>query len=176
MTLFALFGLSNAAPFLRGYKALCSVNDCGAGKSVFTIQSVSLDPPTPVPGQDMTLTLDYTVPADTIVSGGETEYDITWNYIPFEPSYEPLCQNIPCPLGPGRYKNQSTSVWPDSVSGYIVSQMKWTDEAGRLLLCVEIANQAKSPASVDAVPSDIRNKQLVLYSYDRSWKPSQAVA
>ncbi len=134
---------------------------------MFTVNSVGLDPANPVPGQNVTLKLDYTVPAGVTVTGGQTEYDITWNYIPFDPSFEPLCQNIPCPLGPGQYQNQSTSVWPDSVSGYITSQMKWLDEGNKLLLCVEIAGQAETQEHADSVRSDTLNKQLVPYSYYR---------
>lgn len=145
------------------YSLLTTVSDCGKSAAVFTVNSVETVPLNPVPGQNMTLMLDYTVPAGTTVTGGQAEYDITWNYIPFEPSYEPLCHNIPCPLGPGRYTNQSTSVWPDSVSGYITSQMKWLDEGNKLLLCVEVANQLASTLS------DTQNKQLVPYSYYRRY-------
>lgn len=129
-----------------------TVEDCGAGSSIFKINSVTLDPPAPTPGQNMTLFLDYTVPDGVSVVGGQAEYDVTWNFIPLEPSVEPLCLDIPCPLGPGRYQNQSTSLWPDSVSGYITSQMKWFDEANSLLLCVEIAGQARDLRHVALVP------------------------
>ncbi len=140
------------------------VSDCAPGASVFTVNSVSLEPAVPIPGQNVTLTLDYTVPDGVTVTGGETEYDITWNYIPFEPSYEPLCQDIPCPLGSGRYTNRSTSVWPDSVSGYVTSQMKWLNEAKEILLCVEISGQAGDPRRVALVQTPgIQAKQVVPY-------------
>jgi hypothetical protein len=130
-----LAAFSATAPFFG------SVRDCAPGSSIFTVNSVSLDPATPVPGQSMTLNLDYTVPYGTTVNGGQVEYAITYNYIPFQPSYEPLCQDIPCPLGPGTYTNASTSVWPAGVSGLVVSQMKWYDDAADLLLCIEISGQ-----------------------------------
>jgi len=140
------------------------VRDCAAGTSVFTVNSVSLNPAAPVPGQNVTLSLDYTVPAGVTVTGGQTEYDITWNFIPFEPSYEPLCGDIPCPLGPGRYTNQSTSLWPDSVSGYVTSQMKWLDEGNKLLLCIEIAGQAGDKNRVALQPTlTAVEKQVVPY-------------
>jgi hypothetical protein len=152
-------GVMNFAPaHWRG--VVGAVSDCGAGTSVFKVNSVDLDPVSPAPGQNMTLTLDYTVPSGTVVAGGQTEYDVTWNFIPLEPSFEPLCQDIPCPLGPGTYRNQSTSLWPDSVSGYITSQMKWMDEAGNLLLCIEIAGQSAS-APKQAAPQP--EKVLVPY-------------
>lgn len=148
-------GVVNYAPAHWSATGLHAVSDCGAGASVFIVNSVDLNPVTPVPGQNMTLTLDYTVPFGTTVTGGQTEYDVTWNFIPLEPSFEPLCQDIPCPLGPGTYRNQSTSLWPDSVSGYITSQMKWLDEANNLLLCIEISGQAApaQPAAASRAPA-----------------------
>jgi hypothetical protein len=156
-TLFTAFAAYGAASQFFG-----DVRDCGAGTSLFTVNSVALDPMNPVPGQNVTLSLDYTVPAGITVKGGQTEYDITWNYIPFDPSYEPLCQDIPCPLGPGQYRNKSTSLWPDSVSGYITSQMKWIDDANQLLLCVEISGQAGDLRRVALIPSPPETKSLVL--------------
>jgi hypothetical protein len=158
-TLFKAYALYGATSQFFG-----EVRDCGAGTSVFTVNSVALDPISPVPGQNVTLSLDYTVPAGTTVVGGQTEYDITWNFIPFEPSYGPLCSDIPCPIGPGQYKNQTTSLWPASVSGYVTSQVKWLDEASRLLLCIEIAGQAgdKNRVALQPVPG-AEEKQVVPY-------------
>lgn len=130
----ALFALSTV-PFFA------AVRDCAPGNSVFEVNSVSLEPPTPVSGQNLTLFLDYTVPDGVLITDGTAEYDITYNYIPFTPSTEPLCQNIPCPLGPGRYQNSSTSVWPQDLSGLLVTELKWYDPAQNLLLCVEISGQ-----------------------------------
>lgn len=149
------------APWRTG--VVGAVSDCGAGASVFTVNSVDLDPVSPTPGQNMTLTLDYTVPEGVVVTGGQTEYDVTWNFIPLEPSVEPLCQDIPCPLGPGMYRNQSTSLWPDSVSGYITSQMKWLDEAGNLLLCIEIAGQSAAAQLAPKQAAPQPEKVLVPY-------------
>lgn len=120
---------------------LTTVRDCGDGQSVFTVDKVSLDPEVPVPGSDMTLYLDYTVPDGWLITGGQAEYSVTYNFIPFAPSYEPLCQDVPCPLGPGSYQNHSTSQWPSGISGLVVSTMKWVDPSNTLLLCVEISGQ-----------------------------------
>ena len=98
-------------------------------------------PANPAAGENVTLYLDYTVPDGITVTGGQTEYDVTYNYIPFSPSYEPLCQNIPCPLQAGRYSNASSSLWPSGLSGLLVTQMKWWDENQNLLLCVEMSGQ-----------------------------------
>lgn len=119
-----------------------SVSDCGGANGLFTIDSLALYPDAPISGQNVTLFMNYSVPDNLTITGGTAEYDVTWNYIPFEPTTEPLCQNVPCPLGPGHYTNQSTSQWPSGVSGYISSQMKWWNTENRLLLCVEILSQS----------------------------------
>jgi len=129
------------AAAVLGPRPFGGVRDCGDGASVFTVDKVSLDPPTPVPGADLTLYLDYSVPDGVRITGGQAEYAVTYNFIPFTPSYEPLCQDVPCPLGPGSYSNQSTSQWPTGLSGLVVSTMKWLDPSNAVLLCVEISGQ-----------------------------------
>lgn len=116
-----------------------TVANCGEGAAVFTLNSASLDPVNPNPGDKVGLTISYTVPAGVTVADGTAEYDITWNYIPFSPSVEPLCQDIPCPLEAGTYTNTSYSDWPTGVSGLLDSKMKWLDSNSKLLLCVEIS-------------------------------------
>ena len=118
-----------------------TVEDCGKGVSMFTLNKVNLNPVNPVPGENVTLFLDYTVPTGLTVADGTAEYDVTYNYIPFTPTVEPLCQDIPCPLGPGTYQNSSVSAWPTGVSGSLDTKMKWLDSDGNLLLCVDIAAQ-----------------------------------
>jgi len=125
-----------------------TVNDCGAGKSIFTLNAASLTPTDPAPGEEAKLYLEYTVPAGVTVTDGTAEYDTTWNFIPFEPTIEPLCQDIPCPLGPGQYQNTSTSTWPTGVSGLLDTQMKWLDTESNLLLCVEISATLQTAAVV----------------------------
>lgn len=126
---------------LSGSLFYTTVKDCGGGMSIFTVNSVSLTPPNPTPGQDVGLTLDYTVPPGMYVTNGQVEYAITYNFIPFAPSYEPLCANVPCPLTPNTYKNTSFSKWPTGLSGSVTTKMSWLDLDENLLLCVQISGQ-----------------------------------
>jgi hypothetical protein len=126
--MFALLALA-VAPTLR---------DCGAGTSVFKINSLSLTPADPKPGEKVGLNLDYTVPAGVTVTGGQAKYDVTYNFIPLAPTTEPLCQNIPCPLGPGSYVNTTYSTWPSGSSGTVNTKITWADEASKQLLCIGI--------------------------------------
>ena len=118
-----------------------TVKDCGSGKSVFTVNTMSLDPPNPAPGQRVGFTLDYTVPYNTTVTDGTTTYDVSYNFIPMSPTTQSLCSNVPCPLGAGRYVNTSYSDWPTGLSGTIKTRMKWLDPVGTLLLCSEISGK-----------------------------------
>jgi hypothetical protein len=116
-----------------------TLKDCGAGTSVFTINSLSISPDVSTPGTNSTLSLDYTVPFGVLVSSGTAKYDITLNGIPFPGQSEPLCQDVPCPLGPGRYSNTSTVAWPAGVSGKVKTKMTWLDDTSSVLLCLEVA-------------------------------------
>ena len=115
------------------------VKDCGLGKTVFTINSVSISPPNPNPNDQVTLHLDYTVPVGVTIHGGEAKYAVVYNFFPLSPTVEPLCSDIPCPLSSGTYKNSSVSTWPSGLSGSFSSTLTWVDENSQKLLCVSIA-------------------------------------
>ena len=118
-----------------------TLKDCSSGTSLFQVNSMALVPPNPSPGDNTSFTLDYTVPYNTTVTDGSARYEVTYNFIPLTPTIQPLCQNIPCPLGAGRYVNTTYSTWPTGLSGTIMSRMKWLDPAGTLLLCTEISGK-----------------------------------
>jgi hypothetical protein len=130
----ALFGLLAAAPVLR---------DCGGAKSVLTLNSFSLTPAVPSPGDSVTLSIDYTVPEGVVLTGGVATYAFTYNFIPLNPTTEPLCSAIPCPLGPGRYTNHTVSQWPSGLSGSFTIKNTWRDDGGAQLICLSIAGSAR---------------------------------
>ena len=114
------------------------VVDCGAGKSLFTINALSLEPAQPVPNENVSLHLDYSVPAGLTINGGDAKYAVTYNFIPLTPTVEPLCKNIPCPLPSGSYSNTTYMLWPSGLSGSLVTKITWTDTSARQLLCISI--------------------------------------
>jgi len=120
--------------------AAASLKNCNAS-SLFSLNSYSLSPASPSPGQDVVLNLGYTVPDGLVVSGGETVYQFTFNFIPLDPTTNPLCQDIPCPLGPGTYANATKSVWPSGISGSFTSTMRWMDGGDQNYLCLQIAGK-----------------------------------
>lgn len=115
-----------------------TVKDCSNGASVFQINAASISPTDPIPGQNVTLHLEYTVPNGVIITGGQAKFAVTYNFIPFSPTIEPLCEDIPCPLGPGSYSNDTVSMWPSGLSGTVISTLTWQDENAKQLLCISI--------------------------------------
>lgn len=114
------------------------VNDCGGGTTLFKLNSVSLSPADPPPGSSVSLNLDYTVPAGLTVNDGTSTTAVSYNFIPFAPTVEPLCQDIPCPLASGRYYNSTNSTWPTGLSGTVRTTMTWADQNSVKLLCIGI--------------------------------------
>jgi len=135
-----------------------AVTPCGGS---MTIDKVTVSPVVPVAGEPITLHLEYRVP--TVVTGGTSETSITYSFIPLAPTVEPLCANVPCPLQPGAYKNDTVTTWPSGVSGNVAITTKWFDPASLLLLCFKLTSKAVKAvyAAVKAVPANV-SKALVL--------------
>jgi len=123
--LLSLFALTSA-----------TITDCSVGKGLFTITELKLDPPSAVAAnQNVSLVLKYTSPV--IITGGTAETAITLNYIPFQPSSENLCNSVFCPLGVGSHDSSTFYIFPSGISGRIITQIKWFDLSGTLLLCIK---------------------------------------
>lgn len=115
--------------------AFATVSDCGAGKSLFTIQSQGFSPEPPVANQNYDYWFYYQVPDGLTVDSGTVKYSLSLNGIPFTPSVDDLCTQTPCPKVPGFHNETSTDVWPSGISGKIVTKLEWFDGSGALLLC-----------------------------------------
>ncbi len=165
----SLLGLFVAA--FAGLTAAATVKNCDPN-SLFTVNAVGLTPTSPAPGDPVTLHLDYTVPEGMTVDDGTTTYAVTLNFIPFAPSTNPLCQDIPCPLGAGTYKNDTVSTWPTGVSGTFTSKMTWSNPAGQTLLCIQTSGalRANDTNALSLVP------YMDVYVPDREPEPPVAIA
>ena len=119
--------------------ASSSISDCGKGATKFAIDGLAYWPDPPVPGQNGTLSFLYTVP-DTVssITDGTAKYSISFNGIPFTPTVDPLCDDVPCPITPGTFNLTSTSEFPTGSSGKIVSTIQWYDTSSSELLCVAL--------------------------------------
>jgi hypothetical protein len=112
-----------------------TVTDCGAGKSVFQIQSQGFYPEPPVANEPYDYWFYYTVPEGVTVDAGTVKYSLSLNGIPFAPSTDDLCTQTSCPKTPGSYNETSKDTWPSGISGKIVTKLEWFDSAGTLLVC-----------------------------------------
>ena len=112
-----------------------TVTDCAEGKSLFQIHEQGFSPEPPIPNQDATLWIYYTIPENVNIDAGTCKYSFSLNGIPFAPTVDDLCTQVTCPLVSGTYNLSSTSTWPSGVSGKIVTKIEWYDSAKNLLLC-----------------------------------------
>lgn len=170
-----------------------SITDCSKGASYFKPTDLALSPDPPQQGQLLYMTVKFDNPGADVMDGTVTT-SVTLNYIPFSPTVETLCTNTQCPLTSGPNDRSTSSVWPDNVSGKVVSKIVWADTDGVELLCVQISASvgvtktalrgsvpagAKNYTDADAAtvaevfrldaPVELDSSELPFYS---SWSPS----
>lgn len=117
--------------------AAAYIKDCSNGASLLQLTDLALTPEQPVRGQPLDMTVKFNNPGPEITDGTVTT-TVTLNYIPFQPTVEALCTNTQCPLTEGANDRSTSSIWPDNVSGSIVSKIEWTAVDGTQLLCIQI--------------------------------------
>lgn len=111
-----------------------SVTNCAPG-SLFSIQSLSFSPSSPVRTENGTLTTVYTVPE--IVDSGSAKYSCVLNGLPVYSETFDLCTQTKCPITSGSHTDYSVSPVPD-VSGKIVCTIDWHNSAGDELMCIQM--------------------------------------
>lgn len=112
-----------------------SIKDCDP-TSVFRPTELAVSPDPPVRGQPVTLTVRFENPGPVIDAGSVTT-SVTLNGLPFSPSTEALCENTACPIPTDDVDRSTTSTWPTSVGGKVVTKSQWFSENGASLLCVQ---------------------------------------
>ncbi len=115
--------------------ALTGIRDCSNGLGRAKITGLTAVPTSPLPGENYTITVNYDLPAPDI-TGGTAEYSATLNYLPVYSEKFDLCTQTACPKAVGANTEVSTSMVP-SVSGKLVSTVKWTDQDNNLIWCFE---------------------------------------
>jgi len=157
-----------------------TIQDCDPA-SLFRPTELAVTPDPPVAGQPVAMTVKFNNPGPEVTDGTVTT-SVTLNFIPFQPSEEPLCTNTACPI-PSRDVDRSTSsTWPDNVNGLIVSKSVWTGVNGESLLCVQtkfavggaarlrggLANETQAAAVTEALwHDDLSVKQVALWEAPR---------
>jgi hypothetical protein len=98
---------------------------------------MSFSPDPTVPGENSTLLLSMTVPEE--ITGGTVTYSTTYNFIPFAPTTEPLCDvTVACPIQVGELSTVSTYPMDTTTTGSLAITIRWKDTTNRELLCVQI--------------------------------------
>ena len=121
-------------PFLL--LGLATIRDCGNGLGRAALVGFDSYPASPVAGDNVTLWVEYDLPAPEI-TGGTATYSVTLNSIPFPKTVDPLCEQTSCPKLVGLNNESSSSIFPSGVSGTIKSKIEWTDQDDALVWCVE---------------------------------------
>jgi len=127
--LFALFS------FIVSASAITSV--CSSANSLLKIKDLVFSPDPPLANQNTTLYLKFDNPGP-MIAGGTSTTAVTYNFIPFSPTVEPLCQNTACPVPTGLTEQSSSSLWPSGLSGTVVTTITWNDLQENELLCMKI--------------------------------------
>ena len=122
------------------------IKDCDTA-SRFRPTELAVTPDPPVRGQPVVMTVKFDNPGP-VVDDGTVTTSVTLNFIPFQPSSEPLCQNTACPIPSGAADRSTSSTWPDTVSGRIVTKSVWTGSGGESLLCVQSSFSVASASNL----------------------------
>jgi hypothetical protein len=113
-----------------------SIKDCGAGQTVFQLTELALIPDPPIRGKPVEMKVVFNNTGAEIADGSVTT-TLSLNFIPFQPSTEPLCENTICPIVEGFNDRSTSSVWPDTVSGTVSSKITWLGPNSENLLCIQ---------------------------------------
>ena len=115
------------------------ISDCGTD-SLFTITSQSFEPSSPKAGDNVSWTIEYTVPDGVQVKSGLSINSGTVNgFIPIDPTQSDLCTVVQCPILPGKYSSSSYQTWPDGMVGTKLSLVsEWVDDSNNELLCSKV--------------------------------------
>lgn len=115
--------------------ASVTLRDCGSSSDQASITGMGFAPQSPRPGDPTELWVAYDL--KTRITGGTATYSYSFNGIPFSPTIEDLCTQTVCPKELGIYNETTSSEFP-SVSGKILSTIKWKDQDTKPIWCVEL--------------------------------------
>lgn len=113
-----------------------TIKDCGAGQTVFQLTELALTPDPPVRGNPLNMKVIFNNPGGEVTDGTATT-TLSLNFIPFQPSTKPLCENTICPITEGLNDRSTSSIWPDTVSGAVSSKITWLGPNSENLLCIQ---------------------------------------
>jgi hypothetical protein len=113
------------------------ISSCGTATDL--MQNVVLSVSPILPQTDYTLYLDGDLNAN--VTGGTSDYTVTYNFIPLTPSTNDLCteinkSNVTCPLSSGLFASESKGTVTGGLSGSVTIKNQWFNENKQRILCM----------------------------------------
>ena len=124
---------------LISVKAVTQFKVSSCGTKTDLMQNIVLSVSPILPQTDYTLYLDGDL--NTNVTGGTSEYTVTYNFIPLSPSTNDLCteinaSNVTCPLSSGLFASESKGKITDGLSGSVTIKNQWFNENKERILCM----------------------------------------
>ena len=105
--------------------------------SKFIFNQATLDPPAPLPKQNVTAMVQFTNNYK-LVENGTTTYQINLNGLPYSYS-ENLCSyNLPCPISLGDHTVYASPINVTDITGKLVIKTTYTDIDDTVLLCITV--------------------------------------
>jgi hypothetical protein len=113
------------------------VISCGISTDLMQSVKLSVDPILPV--TNYKLFLDGELTAN--VTGGTSQYSVTYNFIPLSPTTNDLCteinaSNVTCPLSLGPFASESSGKITEGLSGTVTIKNQWFNENNQRILCM----------------------------------------
>lgn len=113
-----------------------SIRDCSNGFSQFKLAALDFTPVSPKSGDMTVMTVQFNNPGLPVTDGTVTT-NVKYNFLPLEPSVDPLCSNTECPIVTGFNDRSTSNPWPN-IAGSINTKIVWTDVSGNQLLCIQL--------------------------------------
>ena len=115
------------------------VISCGISTDLMQSVKLSVDPILPV--TNYKLFLDGELTAN--VTGGTSQYSVTYNFIPLSPTTNDLCteinaSNVTCPLSLGPFASESSGKITEGLSGTVTIKNQWFNENNQRILCEKL--------------------------------------
>lgn len=127
-----------------------SMLDCSRPNSAFKVSSFSFSPDPAIAGKNSTLIVSFNV--SEVVTSGNVNYGISYDYLPFHYYTTNICNTMLCPIQPGKYMRKLSYPFPHSLTGNFRLRISWRDNSTQELMCVAVRTKVAS-----------YSKQLIVY-------------
>ncbi|KAF2073613.1 hypothetical protein CYY_005070 [Polysphondylium violaceum] len=115
-------------------------SNCGTSADHFQITDVTVNPPVPVKGQDITVYASGVL--NEQVTGGNVHAVIKYGFLTIVNKNEPFCSSdnpVPCPVPAGNYNHTVSATIPaNAPSGKYTANIVAVDQNNQEIACVNV--------------------------------------